>query len=206
MTDTEILTEVATGVIEDPAYLSGLWTVAEVLGYLNLRNQRFLKRTRVVAAVAIIPWVPGQPEANLPTDWIDTVCCRWHSFVDDSWTSVDGTDSYELDHMTPETTLTVDPPLGYRTSDLETLRIAIGPPPIAPGELEIVYIALAVTLDGTGISPEIPDMLCPYLKYGVWADMLAKEGRGQDLPRAAYCESRFEEGIALAASLINGFA
>ena len=29
--------------------------------------------------------------------------------------------------MSPETALTVDPPLGYRDSDLETLRIVLGP-------------------------------------------------------------------------------
>lgn len=206
MTDAEVLTEVTAGVIEDASFSSGLWTLAEVLNYLNLRQQRFLKATRVTAAVAIVPWTPGQPEHDLPTDWIDSICARWHSFVEDTWIPIPQSDSFELDHITPQTALTVNPPEGFRTSDLETLRIALGPAPTAPGELELVYVALAVALDGTGIPFEVPDSLCPYLKYGVFADMLSKEGRGQDLLRARYCEQRFEEGIAMATTLLDGWA
>ena len=204
MTDAEILTEIVAGVLEDASFSSGLWTLAEVLGYFNQRQQRFLKATKITAATAILPWTTGQPEADLPADWIDTICARWHALVEDRWTPVLPADSFELDHMTPETALTVNPPQGWRLSDLETLRMVLGPPPIAPGELEIVYVSLAVALDGSGIACEIPDALCPYLKYGVWADMLGKEGRGQDRLRARYCETRWEEGITLASALLDG--
>lgn len=206
MTDAEVLTEIASSLIEDPAYLSGLWTVDEILTYMMQRQQRFLKATRVTAATAIVPWVPGQPESDLPQDWIDTICARWHSFADETWVPIPQSDSFELDHVTPDTTLTVNPPQGFRDSDLETLRIALGPPPTAPGELEIVYVALAAALDGSGIVFEVPDALVPYLKYGTLADVLSKDGRGQDLLRARYCEHRFEEGIALASSLLDGWA
>jgi hypothetical protein len=206
MTDAEVLTQIADCLIEDPSYLSGLWALPEILAYANLRQQRFLKATKVVAAVAIIPWVPGQPEADLPVDWIDTVCARWHNFVLDTWVPLPQSDSFELDHVSPDTALTVQDPQGFRDSDLETLRIAVGPPPTAPGEMEAVYIALAETLDGSGIAFEVPDALGPYLKYGILADMLSKDGRGQDLLRARYCEQRFEEGIALASALLNGWA
>ena len=206
MTDAEVLTEIVAGVLEDPTFASGLWTLAEVLALLNNRQQRFLKETRVGAAVAIVPWVPGQPEADLPVDWVDTVCARWHALVTDRWTPVTGSDSFEFDHLTPDESLTVNPPQAWRRSDLETLRIALGPPPIAPGELELVYVALAAALDGSGIACEVPDALCPYLKYGVWEDMLSKEGRGKDLIRARYCGQRWEEGVALARALNDGLA
>lgn len=206
MLDTEVMTELANATIEDVAFASGLWTIAEILTYMNQRQQRFLKATRVTAATAIVAWVPGQPEAALPTDWIDTICGRWHSFADEKWFPIPQSDSFELDHLTPDTALTVNPPQGMRASDLETLRVVLGPPPTAPGELEIVYVALAVALDNSGIRFEVPDALVPYLKYGVLADMLSKAGRGQDLLRARYCEQRFEEGIALASSLLDGWA
>jgi|SRR5665213_204103 len=206
MLDTDAVGEITQAVIEEPTFASGLWTEAEILTYMNLRQYRFLKATRVIAATAIVPWVPGQPEHDLPADWIDTVTARWHSFADETWVPIPASDSFELDHLTPETALTVLPPQGYRDSDLETLRIALGPAPTAPGELEIVYVALSPLLDGSGIPFEIPDMFGPYLKYGVLADMLAKEGRGQDLLRARYCEQRFEEGLALASALLDGFA
>lgn len=206
MTDAEVLTEVASATIEDALFSSGLWTITEILAYTNLRQQRFLKATRCVAGTAIIPWTPGQPEHDLPADWIDTILARWHSFVEDTWVPIPQSDSFELDHISPDTALTVHPPQGFRDSDLETLRIALGPAPTAPGELEIVYVALAAALDGSGIPFEVPDMLVPYLKYGILADMLSKDGRGQDLLRARYCEQRFEEGIALASALTDGWA
>lgn len=206
MTDAEVFAEVYSGVIEDPTFASGLWTNVELNAYANLRQQRFLKATRVCASVAIVPWVPGQPDANLPVDWMDTVCARWHSFAEEKWVPIPQSDSFELDHLTPETALTVHPPQGFRTSDLETLRITVGPPPTAPGELEIVYIALAVLLDGSGIPLLVPDAWAPYIKYGILADMLSKAGRGQDLLRARYCEQRFEEGIALASALLDGWS
>ncbi len=206
MLDTDLLTEIEFALIEDPTFTSGLWTIPEILTYANQRQQRFQKGTRVVASWAIVPWTPGQPEHDLPTDWIDTLCARWHAFVDNTWVPIPQSDSFELDHLTPDTALTVNPPQGFRYSDLETLRIVLGPAPTAPGELEIVYIALAVVLDGTGIPLTIPDVLGPYLKYGILADMLSKEGRGQDLLRARYCEQRWEEGIALASALLDGWA
>lgn len=62
-----------------------------------------------------------------------------------------------------------------------------------------------------GLSISLPiDILLPIefssvIKYGVMADMLAKVGRGQDLTRAAYCESRFQEGIEAIKLAISGW-
>lgn len=44
----------------------------------------------------------------------------------------------------------------------------------------------------------IPNIFYPYIKYGVMADMLSKEGEMQDSERAKYCEARFAEGVEIA--------
>ncbi len=49
----------------------------------------------------------------------------------------------------------------------------------------------------------IPNIFYPYVKYGVMADMLGKEGEGQDVGRAKYCEERFQEGIELAKMMLG---
>lgn len=49
----------------------------------------------------------------------------------------------------------------------------------------------------------IPNIFYPYVKYGVMADMLSKEGEGQDMVRAKYCEDRFQEGIELAKMMLG---
>ncbi len=49
----------------------------------------------------------------------------------------------------------------------------------------------------------IPNIFYPYIKYGVMADMLMKEGESQDVKRAQYCESRFSEGVELAKMMLG---
>jgi hypothetical protein len=50
-----------------------------------------------------------------------------------------------------------------------------------------------------------PNDFTPAIKYGVLADMLSKVGRGQDLTRAAYCESRYQEGVEAAKIMLSGW-
>lgn len=206
VTDSDLLLELQALLIEDASFSSGLWSLSEVLTYLNQRQYRFLKETRATAAWTVLGWIPGQPEGDLPADWIDTLAARWHDLVTDRYHPLAGSDSFELDHYDPQTALTVGLPLGYRRTDGDTMRLTLGPPPIAQGELELIYVSLSEALTGAGIALEIPDDWSMYLLYGVLADMLGKDGRGQDLLRARYCDQRYQEGIALAASLTDGWA
>ena len=72
MTDAEILTEVAYALAEDPGFASGLWTRAELLAYLNLRQQRFLKASKVVKR-------PPESEGfvKLPKRWVAERSFAW---------------------------------------------------------------------------------------------------------------------------------
>lgn len=51
----------------------------------------------------------------------------------------------------------------------------------------------------------VPGEFSAAIKYGVMADMLSKVGRGQDPIRAAYCESRYQEGVEAAAMMLAGW-
>lgn len=58
--------------------------------------------------------------------------------------------------------------------------------------------------------PTIPSLdvtqdFTPAIKWGVIADMLSKVGRGQDLTRAAYAESRYREGVEAVAIILAGW-
>ena len=72
-------------------------------------------------------------------------------------------------------------------------------------ELQGKSVSLSDLLDGTGVLFNIPDDFVPYIKYGVYADMLGKTGRGQDLLRARYSEQRFQEGVVLTKALLEGW-
>lgn len=88
----------------------------------------------------------------------------------------------------------------YYTTLLGSLnQIFIYPPPANLGQLEIISIngiASSITLALDTKIP-LPNNLVPYIKYGILADIFSKEGVGQDLARASYCEERWREGIQI---------
>lgn len=51
----------------------------------------------------------------------------------------------------------------------------------------------------------VPDTLVPYLKYKALAYAFMKDGIMQDQQRAAYCESRFDRGVAATNRFLLGF-
>lgn len=206
-TDQDLLTEIQLVLQEDGTFSNGLWSLAEVLGYFNQRQYRFLFETKILAGYVDIPWIPGVPEQPLPADWIDTILAGWHDFATNTWTPLPGSDLFEMSHIRgPEGSISPGFPQSYRESDTPgTLTAAVSPAPLAPGELCLVYVPLSEILDGTGQLFDIPDDWVPYIKYGTYADMLGKDGRGQDLLRARYAEQRYMEGVALAQSLLQGW-
>lgn len=207
VTDLDQLTELGLVLHEDPAlWANGLWTLAEVLGYYNQRQYRFLKETKILAAWTTITWIPGVPEQPLPDDWIVSIAAAWRDLASGTSFVLPSSDQFETDHLNRlAMTTTARKPQAYRDSDTESLTLAVAPPPANPGAVELLYVALSELLDGSGVYFTIPDEWVPYLKYGVLADMLGKDGRGQDLLRARYAEQRFAEGVALAQALLEGF-
>jgi len=205
-TDLSLLAEIQAALLEDATFSNGLWSLAEVLRYFNQRQYRFLTETKVLTAVAAIPWIPAVDSQPLPTDWIATIAALWHDFASDEYHVLPPTDAWEIDHLNAAFATTGGTPQGYRDGDtLETLTLTLGPAPAAQGAVELLYVGLSEILDGTGTIFDIPDDWVPYLKYGVYADMLGKEGRGQDLIRARYSDLRYQEGIVLAQSLLAGW-
>lgn len=207
VTDLDQLQEIQLTLQEDATFSNGLWSLPEVLAYWNQRQYRFLFETKLVAAELTFSWIPGQPQMDLPPDWIDTILVGWHDLAAGNWRPLPPTDLFEASHhLGPEGSITVGPPEAYRESDTPgTLSMGLSPVPIAPGEVTLLYVALSETLDGLGTYFTVPDDWVPYIKYGVYSDMLGKDGRGQDLLRSRYAEQRYMEGIVLAQSLLQGW-
>lgn len=206
VTDLTLLAEIQATLQEDPTFSNGLWTLPEVLGYLNQRQNRFLKESRILGAQVSIPWTPQVVAQPLPDNWITTLGVLWHDFLSATWTPLPRSDQWELDHVGDYPLTTNAIPAAYRDGDVDTLTLAVGPAPSNPGELDLLYVPLGHLLDGLGSLFDLPDEWVPYVKYGVLADMLGKDGRGQDLLRARYAEVRFTEGVALAEALLKGWS
>lgn len=206
VTDVDQLEEIAWRVLDDTDFLSGLWTRSEVAGYFNQRQNRFNKMANLV--LAHLPIAVGSDVAvsDLPQDWIASLRATWKQagFMVPLGRSDRYSASLGIQTWNAPTTPTL-----YDDHGPGPLKIQLMPPPNGDGVLELLYACVLETLPFDDEAPEIfdlPDDVVPYVTYGVLADMFAKDGRGRDLARAAYCESRFEEGLLIVSVLIGGYA
>lgn len=211
VTDADFIEEIAWRTIETSLFPSGLWTVTEIANYTNQRQNRFNRDAKLMLAHQPLTFSAAQTSADLPQDWIAT--------INGSWTPATGTtagisttvgtgDRYAAEKAISSTNNPPSRPVILDDQSAGPLKVELFPPPDVAGDLEILYASVLEVLPFDPLNPEIfdlPDDVIPYIVYGVLADMLSKDGRGQDLARAKYCEERFQEGIALSAILLEGW-
>lgn len=211
MTDQTLLTAVQYALLEPPTagqnWPSGLWTRDEVLQRLGERQDGYLKATQIlVSAISTGAVAIGVRRVPLPTNWIRTVSAVWHG-NDGTQRDLLRTDQYGSDHLQADWETTNDTPLAYHEVDPPTLVIELAPGPDVGGVIDLLYVATGTVPSGNGTTLVLPDEFCDsVLKYGVLADLLGKDGRGQDLQRAAYCEERVQLGIELGQLIVDGWA
>lgn len=211
------LTAVQYQLVEPPdgglTWPSGFWTAAEILWYLNQRQQRFLIDTGCVVGFARIDATQGQLQQTLPDDWLRTVTLAFITTASGAYRTLEPVDALQLDFGMPTWPTAGDVPIGYSEHEDVSLTVRVVPAPNVAGLLELVYIALAPALlgdgstDGNGDLSDlfvVPPEFVGYLLWGVLADALGKIGRGHDPERAVYGELRYSEGVAIARLLLYG--
>jgi hypothetical protein len=214
VTDFDQLSEIQLRVLEPDnagaTFPSNLWTPAEVLAYANQRQNRFNKETLMLLSQASVPSVAGQSRYvdGMPIDWIATLRATFVTAAAlpavSVHTPLEIGDAWEIDNGLPSGRLP-DRPLVFdeTTPPLMSFDLA----PVAADSLsrvDLLYASLLEVLTGAGDIFDVPDDFVPYVIYGVLADMFGKVGKGQNLPLAAYFESRYTEGIALAEIMLIG--
>lgn len=209
ITDADQLAEIAWRVVEaDTTFTSGLWTVTEIANYFNQRQNQFNRDTKLMLAHQPLAFTAGQTVADLPQDWIASLNGSWTDSPTGKSTTVAAGDRYAAEKGISATNNPPLRPIIFDDGSAGPLKLELFPVPVTDGELELLYASVLAALAFDPGTPDIfnlPDEVVPYVTYGVLADMLSKDGRGQDLARAAYCEQRYQEGVALAAVLLEGF-
>ena len=211
--DTEFLSEIQYGVIEAPdggaTFPSGQWTVAEVLAYLNQRQQRFVRSTRIYVGFAHFAVAGSTSRADLQAEGLEDlgqiVRVVWETAAG-AMNELPSSEMFAADAYDP--TWSVDEqtqPIVYNSTDVPTLTVLLIPTPSAAGTLWIHYVPTAPTLDGSGQPLSVPPEFALGLKWGVFADMLGKPGVSQDPQRAAYANARYQELEDFAQRMIQGF-
>lgn len=210
VTDQEVLSSVQLSLLEPDdggaTWPSEIWTPAQVIGYLNDRQRKFLSESGLTVAVAYQGGQADQPRYALPNNLVDIRRVAWANEASPmAYIELPRADAWEMDHgRTGWPTASAPSPEVYMEDHLPSLTIAVEPTPTDAGEIELIAITTGADVDGNGVLLSVPDDYTPYLAWGLRADMLAGEFEGNDPVRAAHCESRFQEGIELARILVSG--
>lgn len=209
-TDQQLLQELQELTIEPVldlglTWLSGLWTLEEILGYANQRQQRFLADTSLVGGWLQMPCL-AQEIQTLDEDviFVNHVIYENANPGPGVCMPLLPLSRFAADLAVPGWTgQTATFPIGYLVQQTGTRELSLVPPPVSPGLLHLFGILLADVLDRSGVLLNIPDEWEPYLRYGILADMFGKQGEAYDQPRMQYCEARWQEGVQAARAVLE---
>lgn len=196
--DTDILNQIQYHLAETAnngaSWSSSLWEVNEVSSYFNNRQSQMLAETGAIVSRTTLVTIPNTFRHILPQGWITTTRATWKTAGNVRY-PLARVDEWQIDHSFIDTFTTAQRPKMYTDTGEQQLELQTFPPAYDNGVVEILYAGTGATLGNTGVNFTVPDEFVPILKYGIMADMLSKNGRGQDMERAKYCEDRYQEGI-----------
>jgi hypothetical protein len=206
-TDTDscrIMNEIQRHMLEaviDDGQTWDLWTAEEVRQYFNQRTAQFLREAELLYTRSTTTVTAGTTSVNLPADLISLIRAVWNS--GSARTPLFPIDSRQLDAGRVGWQNESGTPQFRMMEPQELLKIRLTPTPNANGTIEWLYVAAPEQIQATCSSLVLPNLFVPYVKWGVIADMLKKEGEANDPERAEYAEARFQEGIELAKLLVG---
>lgn len=172
------------------------FTLSDMVGALNRRRDAFLSETGSVITQSTQALPANSQFFDTSDNVIDIRNLRWTDSTGVDYVIYPEDISSQRNYSTTFL-LTTDIPQTYSSSSVQQLRYVLAPPSNQPGTLGMLTINSGALLDASGISLGIPDDMASVIKWGVLADMLGKEGPGQDLPRSYYCERKWKLGLAL---------
>ena len=134
--------------------------------------------SELIIGVRRVAWLGASPYGYYSTMWASDE--RSLTAADSSWNT---------DSATPDAwSILASPPI--------TLQLA--PLPIASGTLSMLTInSKAFTPASSATVLDVPDNLAAAVKWGALADLLSMDGPARDLPRAAFCQQRYEQFVAM---------
>lgn len=208
MTLAEVLSQIQYALVETVdggvTVSSGLWTVAELRDAVDNAQQWVVAEATPIFYRATLVTVPNETRYPLPQDWIATRRVVWASADGRTKVDLSRDSSWSADYLTPfwPTHMQQRPQI-YSDVDGVMPELQVMPAAIDNGVLEVTYVPVTPIPSSTWT---IPDMLIPMAKWKAIAYLLAKDGRGQDLPRAAVADALAMQGMAALKIFLKGWA
>ena len=214
VTDVEVANNVLASLIEPPLPSTGLWkgtgqfTINQLRQSIQNRLNRFIGDTgcRVTQQTINGPAAPADL-AVLPDGVMDVRRVGWMPPVAIPPANpplpvspLGRLDEWAEQAYIPAAQQNPGQPYAYSTFQDGPLQIRMVPPPLSSGQVDCLLVVSGPQVNLAPMSPvvlQIPDDLSPALKWGTLADLLGSDGPSRDYARAAYCEARYREYIAI---------
>lgn len=202
VTDQDIVTQIQYHLLEPATGSSWTgseqFTLADLTRALNRRRNQFIADTGCV--VTRTTGIATNPNSNHVFLDDDVVAVRRLAFVSAPGTvyPLMPTDILSQRNYDSSQLFTPGVPYSYSSASARPTELVLTPFP-EPGTLDLVAIQSGADLNpATGVALGIPDDFAPFVKWGVMADLLSKDGPARDAVRAGYCERRYQLGVLLA--------
>ncbi len=177
-----------------------IWSVEEVEAAFNRRLNKFLEDSGIIRERRLMESPGGVALLHLPSDCLSVRRVSWvtGALGQGAYATLTRIDEAQLEGVVGWEDA-VGEPFAY-VGEPRTIRLYPTPPGV--GVVELVIVPALGTLSGCDPIP-IPACFVPFVKWGVIADLLRKEGEANDPERSKYAEGRWQEGIELARLLLG---
>ena len=206
VTDTEIVKSIQYKLCEPATGNSwtgtDMFTLDQVTTAIERRRNQFLVETGMAGMVnyQISSGMPANGRVPLRDTTIDVRRVAFQQIGGTSWVTLWRSDEWAMGAATANSwSQTPALPSAYSILAPPPLTLQLGPVPQATGTLDLLTIDSGASLNpAAGVILGIPDDFAWVIEFGAMSDLLGPDAQTRDTPRAAYCQSRWEEGVALA--------
>lgn len=175
-----------------------LWTANEVLESVKRRLANFMEASGLIRTRTNLTLAANSSSTDLPPRTLQVR--KVTDISTGKGNQITPTDEWALQHGFPGWETTTGDPFLY--IEEVPLLLTFYPIPTTARTIEVITVELPDGISGC-VNMPIPTIFLPFIKWGVIADLLRKEGEANDPERAVYAEGRYAEGIELARLLLG---
>lgn len=204
ITDTILAKYIQYHLLEPPTGTSWTgseqFTLQDITTALQTRRDQFLSDTSCVVtrtAGLTVPVLPSNT-ISLPDTTLQLHRLAWQDSSNVIY-PLQPTDISHQRNYDRMALITPGTPNTWSSASSQLLTILVVPPVNEPGSFEMICTTSGAPLNpAAGVILGVPDDLAWAVKWGAMADLLGRDGPARDIPRAYYCERRYQLGVELA--------